>query len=575
MKIKKMLCLLVAVIIILSLYGCHHIEEENTIKIPAFTQIAPISDIAEEPTIGTTNATEEIKAAVEETAEPTIETMPQDISTAPEPEKAESVKEMQTAAVVAAKSVHTHQWQDTVRKPTCTEQGHTTHTCITCSDSYTDSYVSSAGHNWGQWKKDIGSNEEKRSCSECTATEKRTVNQQTATHEHSYISNITKTATCSTYGETTYTCDCGNSYTSQIQKAEHKYCAVVVSPKCTENGYTFYDCKYCDAAYHDSITDATGHAWGNWSVAETATKISTGTKIRYCFNCNCTETAPIDKLTHAHSYTAKITTAAGCDTDGIRTYTCSCGDSYTQTLFATGHTWSHWKYITEPSEKNTGIKERTCASCQKTETQILPKVEHTHSMVHIRKKPTCTDGGYTTHKCSMCDYSYIDTHVSANGHTWSDWNTVIAPTTTSAGRAERFCSSCYAVDTKNLDKIFETHTHSYVTILESVAATCESDGYIKKACSCGDMITETISTSGHSWTHHHTDETGRYVPRIVCHCGWSCSADGDYISSYAAHVDSLSEDEKWTHSYYEGREWVVDTPAKDWESCSICGVEKY
>ena len=43
--------------------------------------------------------------------------------------------------------------------------------------------------------------------------------------------------------------------------------------------------------------------------------------------------------THSHSYTSSVTTAATCETAGVRTYTCSCGNSYTEEIPATGHNY--------------------------------------------------------------------------------------------------------------------------------------------------------------------------------------------------------------------------------------------
>ena len=59
---------------------------------------------------------------------------------------------------------------------------------------------------------------------------------------------------------------------------------------------------------------------------------------------NAVEVADIDEIMKVanctHSYTASITTAAGCLTDGVTTYTCSnCGHSYTETVTATGHSY--------------------------------------------------------------------------------------------------------------------------------------------------------------------------------------------------------------------------------------------
>lgn len=42
---------------------------------------------------------------------------------------------------------------------------------------------------------------------------------------------------------------------------------------------------------------------------------------------------------HTHSYTSSVTKAATCETDGVRTYVCACGHSYTQTIPATGHNY--------------------------------------------------------------------------------------------------------------------------------------------------------------------------------------------------------------------------------------------
>ncbi len=45
----------------------------------------------------------------------------------------------------------------------------------------------------------------------------------------------------------------------------------------------------------------------------------------------------IEKVVHTHSYTSKITAAATCTAPGIKTFTCSCGDKYTEEIPALGH----------------------------------------------------------------------------------------------------------------------------------------------------------------------------------------------------------------------------------------------
>jgi DNA repair protein RadC len=41
--------------------------------------------------------------------------------------------------------------------------------------------------------------------------------------------------------------------------------------------------------------------------------------------------------THTHSYTSQTTTEATCREKGLTTYTCSCGDTYTEEILALGH----------------------------------------------------------------------------------------------------------------------------------------------------------------------------------------------------------------------------------------------
>lgn len=42
---------------------------------------------------------------------------------------------------------------------------------------------------------------------------------------------------------------------------------------------------------------------------------------------------------HTHNYSETVTQAPTCIMSGVKTFTCSCGDSYTQNVAATGHSW--------------------------------------------------------------------------------------------------------------------------------------------------------------------------------------------------------------------------------------------
>lgn len=391
-------------------------------------------------------------------------------------------------------------------------------------------------------------------------------------HNHVYTKTVTKEASCTSIGKIRYECGCGYSYLEDIPQKQHNYLSQVVPATCTKAGYTEYRCKNCTDSYKGNETLATGHFWSEWRVDKKATITSAGIQSRSCSSCDKQETKEIEKIPHGHVYTGKVIAQAKCEETGVKTFSCSCGDSYTQLLPAMGHSWSDWKVTKEESEKESGCKERSCEVCGKGESLEIPKVEHTHSMTHILKKPTCTEEGYTTHKCSICPYTYTDSKVAAKGHSFSEWITVVDPTETAEGLAKRTCSACSTYETKTLGKKPASHVHSY-TATETVSADCTKDGYVKRSCSCGDAITEVIPAS-HHWKKQNTEEMGHWETYIVCHCSWRCSAEGDYITAFANHVNSIDAETRYDHSYYDTSEWIVDIPAKEWMECTVCGTAK-
>ena len=76
---------------------------------------------------------------------------------------------------------------------------------------------------------------------------------------------------------------------------------------------------------------------------------------------------------HEHSYTKTVLSNATCTTAGIVKYTCSCGDSYTETIPATGHKSSGWIVDKAASIGVKGSKHKECTVCKKVlETAEIP-----------------------------------------------------------------------------------------------------------------------------------------------------------------------------------------------------------
>lgn len=75
---------------------------------------------------------------------------------------------------------------------------------------------------------------------------------------------------------------------------------------------------------------------------------------------------------HEHVYTSKVTKPATCAKDGERTYTCECGDTYTEVIKATGN-HSYTSVVTiEPNCVLPGVMTYTCSVCGDTYTEEIP-----------------------------------------------------------------------------------------------------------------------------------------------------------------------------------------------------------
>ena len=142
---------------------------------------------------------------------------------------------------------------------------------------------------------------------------------------------------------------------------------------------------------------------------------------------NTEQTTPDDNISgteHTHSYTSAVTTQPTCTEDGVITYTCTCGDSYTEAIPATEHTES--SEITENyvaatcTETGSYDKVVYCTECETVlsrETVTVAATEHNYSewekaddKTHQRECEVCGDVQSDTHNfndnvCTVCGYT--------------------------------------------------------------------------------------------------------------------------------------------------------------------------
>ena len=71
---------------------------------------------------------------------------------------------------------------------------------------------------------------------------------------------------------------------------------------------------------------------------------------------------------HEHAYTESITKEATCTEAGEKTFTCDCGDTYTEQIEATGHNFAEYVYNNDATYTADGTETATCV-CGLTDTR--------------------------------------------------------------------------------------------------------------------------------------------------------------------------------------------------------------
>ncbi|MBR2889163.1 MAG: Ig-like domain-containing protein [Oscillospiraceae bacterium] len=415
-----------------------------------------------------------------------------------------------------------HDYKSVVTAPTCTEQGYTTHTCTACGDSYVDTYVPALGHSYGEWYQTKAptyeaDGEERRDCTRCGEYQTRVVPML----KHEYVSVVTE-PTCTEQGYTTHTCTkCGDSYVDTFVAAlGHNFVTYVSdgNATCTEDGTKTAKCERCDAT--DTVVDrgsATGHKFGNWVVTKNATCTEDGQERRDCANCDHYETRTVEATGHDYK---SVVTAPTCTERGYTTHTCSvCGDSYVDSYVnPTGHKFGNWVVTKNATCTEDGTERRDCVNCDHYETRTIEATGHNYKLVVTA--PTCTERGYTTHTCSVCGNSYVDSYVNATGHKFGNWVVTKNATCTENGQERQDCANCDHYETRTI----KATGHNYESVV--TAPTCTEQGYTTHTCSkCGDSYVDTyVPALGHSfgpWEVIIEPETGKMglKQRVCAHCG--------------------------------------------------------
>ena len=120
--------------------------------------------------------------------------------------------------------------------------------------------------------------------------------------------------------------------------------------------------------------------------------------------------------THTHSYTSIVIREATCSIEGVKTYTCTCGDSYTEDIEKTSHVVGEWRVTKNATCKETGTKVKECTTCgTQIETADVEKVDHTPSDWTVTKAATCSTNGTQVKTCIVCGVETASETIATNG----------------------------------------------------------------------------------------------------------------------------------------------------------------
>ena len=251
----------------------------------------------------------------------------------------------------------------------------------------------------------------------------------------------------------------------------------VISPTCTSDGYTVYKCANCGDTYNANYIDSLGH-----------------------------------------NYIVTKEIESSCTAEGYSVYACTrCGDTYNDDVVsANGHSYGAWYVIKDATCLETGTQRRDCVSCGAYETSVIKAKGH--SYIAKTTAPTCTAEGYTTHTCSRCDDSYVDTYVNAKGHSYIA--IVKDPNCTDRGYTTQTCKTC---GDSYIENYVQANGHEYGAWRITVEPTCLENGLRYKTCStCSYRYNEAIAAKGHSYEEEIVEPTcvdKGYTTHICSRCG--------------------------------------------------------
>ena len=211
----------------------------------------------------------------------------------------------------------------------------------------------------------------------------------------------------------------------------------------------------------------------------------------------------------SHTWVLDYENDATCTRNGYREYSCDCGQSKRETIYATGHSYSYGSWEEYSSSQHR--REAYCRNCGESDYEYA-----SHSMNYGSWSNASSSQHSRTASCRTCRYSTTDygNHSYSTG-SWSKYSDT-------QHRRTKTCSGCGA---STYD--YANHTYSY----GSWSKADDAQHKRTKTCSaCGDSTTEYadhVDTNGDG----KCDDCGATVSLTVT---WDAGSNGGTIDGKAS-----------------------------------------
>lgn len=148
---------------------------------------------------------------------------------------------------------------------------------------------------------------------------------------------------------------------------------------------------------------------------------------------------------HKHSYIETITKESTCIEEGLKTFICSCGEKYTESIQLVEHTYDKSIIIQEATCTVNGKRLISCSVCNDTYEEDIEVLGHENGEWVMSKPATCTEKGEEVVNCTRCGKMLESKETEPHGH--KEGKVVITKKATpfTKGLKETKCITCEEV----------------------------------------------------------------------------------------------------------------------------------